>query len=352
MKKWFLILIFFIALIPLIQAPDLDCDIFQTNDTLHSGYQPVLRMENVTGGFDNAHVQQYNGTTSLYDYNFTLYCNFSSNYTFNTTNTSGQIVFYLSNTTNAHISASSGYSISTYLYSENGTFSCNVRTSCNANEETLLSMSSSTNAHVGNTTSYTNEMCCSFSLPSPVTPTPAPSGGGGGSPPMCPNGTELIGYECIPIELPPEPPVEEPLDEVEEFKDEIQESFRRASEFPIVGDPLKVAGNLVEKTFRLLTDQNIILIILALLVLGLSFNIKKKKCNKVPFWIGVVALLLATSPLWIKYLTVPFIRVAKAIGGLLPFADKALIGSVIIFLVLLVLFFLLNKYLKKKEVVF
>ena len=150
-------------------AGGLNCTLELGTTSCPSGFVKVLGLENESGGFQNAHVQN----RTLNTYNHSLCCNATT--PGNTiSNACGGIVLKLSAETNAHVQQSqiNTYPVDACINTTLGTPTCSYETSCSAAQECLLSMASSegdntTNAHVGNCTAYTTKVCCSINNTSP-----------------------------------------------------------------------------------------------------------------------------------------------------------------------------------------
>lgn len=146
------------------------------------GEVAVMRAQNTTNGLNNAHAQLINYSTG---YNNTLCCSTDVNHTLDNScgNVNATTIVRLSNQSDAHVETPEigTYSWDVCLALSPGNLSCSyVNTTCGVNETTMFTMASSepndglanqTNAHLGNTSIYTLNVCCSGANTPPDTPT-------------------------------------------------------------------------------------------------------------------------------------------------------------------------------------
>ncbi len=183
MKKSFRIisLCLFITLfivIFVVATNDIQC-IFYQNNTCPSGTQRLMGVSNDSNGSINAHVQN---TTMTY-YNYSLCCNNTNSSISITTTCPGNVtVVRLSNSTNAHVEIGTGINAN---YSNNSAClgsnwkraACEYPVgSCSTGYNCTFSIASSegdntTNAHIGNCSSYSQKICCGLVNSAPLKPT-------------------------------------------------------------------------------------------------------------------------------------------------------------------------------------
>jgi len=179
MKKYLLMLLislFLIICLVLFVKGDLNCAILIGNSCpAGTGYRLIGLQNDSAGGYSNAHAQN----TSFATYAYSVCCN--------NTNTSVNItaacpgnttVIKLSNGTNAHIEigTNSNYAFDACLGSNVSVVNCSyVAGTCPAGSSCILSMVNSegintTNAHVGNCSTYYQKVCCSINNSAPTKP--------------------------------------------------------------------------------------------------------------------------------------------------------------------------------------
>jgi len=95
------------------------------------------------------------GYTSSVDYPYVLCCNFGEG---DTTCDGANKIIGLSALTNAHAEGKTGTSYTNNVCYEN--IQCELSTSCDADENEILSLTSTTNAHIGGAEDYPNKVCC------------------------------------------------------------------------------------------------------------------------------------------------------------------------------------------------
>lgn len=173
-------------------AATLTCSIINSSENCRQ--TAVFSLQNDTGGFTNAHVQ--NATNVTAKYNFTLCCD--SDVSVFDRCSDGTAFLHLSNVTSAHaqmpnytqtFTNATNYTVKACLSAHPSSVDCTVERNtsalCSSSDRTcLISMASSeppdanqTNAHVGPCSQYETKVCCkviSFEQPA------ASSGGGGG----------------------------------------------------------------------------------------------------------------------------------------------------------------------------
>lgn len=167
-----ILLIFFVM-----AANDIQC-IFYQNTTCPAGTARLIGIENDThNGPNNAHAQN----KTIASYNYSICCNnTNASITINTDCPGNATVIRLSNATNAHveIGTNSNYNNGTAcLGSSWKKVECAYPVdSCAAGYNCTLSMagsegSNTTNAHVGNCSTYSQKVCCGLVNSAPVSPT-------------------------------------------------------------------------------------------------------------------------------------------------------------------------------------
>jgi hypothetical protein len=153
----------------------LSCNIEQSS-TCSDGVR-YLGLENDTGGYNNAHVENYTNT----DYGNSLCCELDGD---TLVNTCGTTLFKLSDETNAHVEQSneSNYAVSACMDAALTDFTCTYTVgSCAAGYTCVLSFANAdgtgnnyTNNHVGDCNTYDRKLCCTTntrpSVPVLITP--------------------------------------------------------------------------------------------------------------------------------------------------------------------------------------
>ena len=125
------------------------------------GNQTILKLSDET----NAHGELWNGTNN---YSVSICYNniFGTNYTginpHDCTGTNKIVGLFAETNSHAEIPSLTNYTINVCY----GDLSCISRASCNADERAVVSLSSDTNAHLANDSSYPVKICCKFVLPS------------------------------------------------------------------------------------------------------------------------------------------------------------------------------------------
>ncbi len=155
--------------IGLVQAVDLNCTFKASCSGSEVG---LLRAENDSGGYNNAHIELMNDSGTNYSY--TLCCDTDVNHTLNNScsHENRTIVIRINGTNDTHAQEPG---IDTYVESvcmalSPGNLTCEyVNTTCSAGYSPFFSMASSesngglenqSNAHLGNYTWYTLSVCC------------------------------------------------------------------------------------------------------------------------------------------------------------------------------------------------
>lgn len=171
----------FLSLLPVLfvlAVNDIQC-IFYQNTTCPPNMSRLMGVENDThNGYFNSHAQNYSITAT---YNYSICCN-NTNPSINiTTACPGNVtVVRLSNSTNAHveIGTNSNYiNASACLGSNWKKVSCTYPSgSCPAPYNCTFSMAgtegiNTTNAHIGNCSTYSQKVCCGLTNSAPVKPT-------------------------------------------------------------------------------------------------------------------------------------------------------------------------------------
>ncbi len=166
------------SIIPTVQAVQFNCT-FKTS--CGTGEVGILRAENDTGGYNNAHVQLANYTGAAYAY--TLCCETDASHTLEASCSAAyaMTVLRVSAGAGGHIQTPTG---NTNLYPEQvcialspGNLTCEyVNSTCSADYLPFVSMASSeesneTNAHIGNYSWYGLNVCCRGANSPPNTPT-------------------------------------------------------------------------------------------------------------------------------------------------------------------------------------
>ncbi len=148
------------------------------------GETGLLRAENDTGGYENAHAQLMNYSGDAYAY--TLCCDTDASHTLNNScaNESTTVILRASATSDAHVQdpAVDTYAYGICMAATPGGVTCEyVNDSCSANYNPILSMASSeendgsnnqTNAHISNYSSYLLSVCCAIGNDAPNDPSP------------------------------------------------------------------------------------------------------------------------------------------------------------------------------------
>jgi len=178
MRLYFKILLsailFACAALSVLAANDIQC-FFISGTSCPGGSAKLIGAGNDTGGFQNAHAQNYTINTSAYS----LCCN-SSNASITINNSCGEAaVIKLSSEDNAHveIGSNSNYTINACLDSNWSRVYCAYPVgSCEASYSCLLSMAgsegtNSSNAHLGNCSQYNQLVCCGLLNYAPSKPT-------------------------------------------------------------------------------------------------------------------------------------------------------------------------------------
>ncbi|MFC1648651.1 hypothetical protein ACFL1B_04290 [Nanoarchaeota archaeon] len=157
----------------LASAATINCTIYMSTGC-PADYTKLLGMESLTDQVDNAHVQN----ATIDTYNFSVCC-ISLTAGRNLTDNCGTTFLRLSATSNAHAQQSqlSDYTELACIGATKGNITCAYpQNSCISQQDCLVSMISSessntTNAHVGNCTTYSTKVCCGFGngIPSQVT---------------------------------------------------------------------------------------------------------------------------------------------------------------------------------------
>lgn len=174
MRGW-LLLSFGLLLLatPLLAAP-VNCE-FKTSCT---GDEIVLlKAENDTGGFTNAHVAIANNTNT---YTYSLCCESDPSHILSNecSNTSTTTVLRASGVNNSHVQIPdfTNYPYGICMGSTFGELTCEyVNGTCTGDNDPVLSMASSgannaTNAHIGNYSDYRLNVCCTIGKEPPQTP--------------------------------------------------------------------------------------------------------------------------------------------------------------------------------------
>jgi len=159
-------LFFVLLFLTFVSAAEKMCEI-KERSACSDGWYPLLGLS----GTSNAHGEVYNSNNYLY----ALCCNFGDGIQSNECST-GTTILKLSSLSNAHAEASSqnNYANSVCYIGETGfNFLCQTITSgsCPAGYNHILSLSSTTNAHIGGPDDYQIKICCNVaSIPPKISP--------------------------------------------------------------------------------------------------------------------------------------------------------------------------------------
>ncbi len=173
LKFLFGIILLFSLALAVNGANDLQC--FFISGSCPAGSAKLVGVENDTGGFQNAHVQ--NRTIGTYAYS--LCCN-TTNASVSINNSCDEstiIRLYSEDNSHIEIGSNSNYSISACLQSNWSSVYCTYPTgTCDASYSCLLSMAgsegtNSSNAHIGNCSQYSQLVCCGLLNNAPTKPT-------------------------------------------------------------------------------------------------------------------------------------------------------------------------------------
>ncbi len=153
-KKTYLVILLLIAMafFSHLVSSDLSCEITTTCNAID-----LLHLSNIT----NAHAELPNQTF----YSYKLCCN-SSTYINNSCGPNSVTFLKLWNITNSHVEVSTqnNYNYNACISSDT-TISCEVLNECLTNQTCLVSISNTTNAHVGNCSEYPYKICCFHNSP-------------------------------------------------------------------------------------------------------------------------------------------------------------------------------------------